>query len=84
MAAYRVSVVFAIFAIQSVLFLFLVICELAPAAWAMQSAGWLGILMAAVALYGSVGVLINSTFGRPLFHMGAAKMPPTGMHAVEH
>ena len=70
-AAWRVSmVIFMIFFWLELAFIFLTIGALAPNAGCPKAGGWLGLITAFIAWYGSAAVLINSTYGRSIFPVG--------------
>ena len=63
-------VIFQIFFWLELAFIFLTIGALAPNLGCTKAGGWLGLISAFLAWYGSAAVLINSTYGRSMFPVG--------------
>ena len=70
-AAVRVSkVVLGVFVLLSFTLFFLVVGALAPSVGCTKTGGWLGILCACTAWYGSAAVVINNTWGETVCPIG--------------
>ncbi len=67
-AAHKTSkVVFGVFMLLWPTFLLLVVGALAPSPNCTKAGGWMGILCACTAWYGSAAVVINTTWQRTVF-----------------
>jgi hypothetical protein len=83
-ASFRVSkVVAAVFSLLSPTLFFLVVGALAPSPGCTRTGGWLGILCACAAWYGSAAVTINTTYGRTVLPVGVYVHPVPALKAKE-
>jgi len=73
-AAWRVSmVIFVLFAVLEITFIFLTVGALVPNETCTIVGGFLGLVTAGIAWYGSAAVVINSTYNKAIFPIGVNK-----------